>query len=302
MGGMCGMGGMAAQAPSGSGGGKGHIPGYIFKKTQLCRHWQTKGECSLGDRCNFAHGEEEIGTDQPSLGNPGNPVPNELPPWHAKAANPVPTAQQSNASGYIFKKTQLCRHWQTKGECSLGDRCNFAHGDEEIGTEQPTQGNPGKPAPTQLPPWLVKSTKPVPSIQQSNASSMQASMAKFYASQGGGGVVGCGGGVGTGGGGSTGFKKTQLCRHWTNKGHCDLGESCNFAHGEEQLGTAQPSEGNPGLAMGSGQRGGEGAGASQREMMNMQMQQMYKMENMMSKMNGMMNAKVSGPARNLSFF
>ena len=29
-------------------------------------------------------------------------------------------------------KTELCRHYQNRGQCTLVDRCHFAHGDVEL--------------------------------------------------------------------------------------------------------------------------------------------------------------------------
>lgn len=29
-------------------------------KTSLCKHWTTTGNCSIGSRCHFAHGEREL--------------------------------------------------------------------------------------------------------------------------------------------------------------------------------------------------------------------------------------------------
>ena len=29
-------------------------------------------------------------------------------------------------------KTERCRHYETHKNCALGDKCHFAHGDEEL--------------------------------------------------------------------------------------------------------------------------------------------------------------------------
>jgi len=29
-------------------------------KTSMCRHYEATKTCQLGDRCNFAHGEQEL--------------------------------------------------------------------------------------------------------------------------------------------------------------------------------------------------------------------------------------------------
>jgi hypothetical protein len=56
-------------------------------KTSLCRHYMTKGYCSLSTTCHFAHGEEE-------LRNKVDPVPHFVPPM------PKPVS---------IYKTQLCK-------------------------------------------------------------------------------------------------------------------------------------------------------------------------------------------------
>lgn len=36
------------------------------------------------------------------------------------------------------------------------------------------------------------------------------------------------------------LRKTRACRHWTEKGHCKLGDSCNFRHDPQLQGTGTP--------------------------------------------------------------
>ena len=40
---------------------------------------------------------------------------------------------------------------------------------------------------------------------------------------------------GSSGGWSAANAKTVLCKNWSEKGSCTYGDSCNFAHGEEQI-------------------------------------------------------------------
>lgn len=56
-------------------------------KTSLCRHFATKGYCSLYDKCHFAHGERE-------LRGRGDPMPDTVPPF----VTPI-----------SIYKTQLCK-------------------------------------------------------------------------------------------------------------------------------------------------------------------------------------------------
>ncbi|EKX32664.1 hypothetical protein GUITHDRAFT_55757, partial [Guillardia theta CCMP2712] len=66
-------------------------------KTRLCTKWQTTGSCPYADRCNFAHGDQEL--QKVCHGR-----------MHAKSV------------------TGICMNWQqNNGHCSYGARCNFAH-------------------------------------------------------------------------------------------------------------------------------------------------------------------------------
>ena len=40
-------------------------------KTSLCKHWTTTGNCSIGSRCHFAHGERELRNPNDVLGQEG---------------------------------------------------------------------------------------------------------------------------------------------------------------------------------------------------------------------------------------
>ena len=73
-------------------------------KTQMCRGWASTGTCAYGQKCQFAHGVEEM---------------------------------KPNASGLTMSwspqyKTQLCRGWAADGTCPYGDKCMFAHGESDI--------------------------------------------------------------------------------------------------------------------------------------------------------------------------
>ena len=66
-------------------------------KTELCRPFQDYGYCKYGDKCQFAHGEQEL----------------RVVPRHPKY------------------KTELCRTYHTRGFCPYGSRCHFIHSLEE---------------------------------------------------------------------------------------------------------------------------------------------------------------------------
>lgn len=66
-------------------------------KTELCRPFQESGTCKYGDRCQFAHGADEIRTLV----------------RHPKY------------------KTELCRTFHSTGFCPYGPRCHFVHNPDE---------------------------------------------------------------------------------------------------------------------------------------------------------------------------
>ena len=66
-------------------------------KTELCRPYQEYGFCKYGEKCQFAHGEQDL----------------RVMPRHPKY------------------KTDLCRTYHSTGFCPYGPRCHFIHNMEE---------------------------------------------------------------------------------------------------------------------------------------------------------------------------
>lgn len=83
----------------------------IRYKTELCRPFLENGFCKYGDKCQFAHGEQDL----------------RCLPRHPKY------------------KTELCRTYHTRGFCPYGLRCHFIHSidetrnDQESGPNSPTK-------------------------------------------------------------------------------------------------------------------------------------------------------------------
>jgi len=163
---------------SGKGGGKQYM------KTKICNFF-ANGACSNGENCTYAHGEWELGTPQ----------------GEGKGGGKQAFGQQQQGP-QVFMKTKVCTNFSS-GTCARGENCTFAHGDHELGTPQPIAAprQPGQPQ------------------------------------------------------GQGGFKKTKLCTNYTQQGFCPRGETCNFAHGDHELGTPQtgPTMGG-GPAMGGQQQ------------------------------------------------
>lgn len=90
----------------------------VKMKLKLCNSFTLTGSCFKGDLCTFAHGEHEVGTPQPILTE------------EQKAAQAAPPKFQGNF------KTVLCKHFP-QGNCTRGDLCAFAHGEQDLGTPTP---------------------------------------------------------------------------------------------------------------------------------------------------------------------
>ncbi|CAM9604998.1 unnamed protein product [Ascophyllum nodosum] len=74
------------------------------RKTELCRNWESKGVCSFGARCAFAHGEEELR---------------------------YRTLREMENAGRIPDATKYrcypCMTWVATGSCPYSSRCVFIH-------------------------------------------------------------------------------------------------------------------------------------------------------------------------------
>lgn len=114
-------------------------------KTELCRPFEEVGICKYGDKCQFAHGMNEL---------------------RSLARHPK-------------YKTELCRTYHTVGFCPYGPRCHFVHNQDEVmqksvgilaaRTTTPTS----RSRPVALSPSLsLDSPSPPCSLSQSPTSSM----------------------------------------------------------------------------------------------------------------------------------
>ena len=78
-------------------------------KTRLCKHFDTPQGCSYGQKCQFAHGANELRLKEAEL-------------------NPI-IKNQNNILNYKIVK---CNNWERDGTCKYGALCTFAHGNNEI--------------------------------------------------------------------------------------------------------------------------------------------------------------------------
>ena len=90
-------------------------------KTMLCKHFSSPKGCSFGDKCQFAHGVNDLRTS------------NGLPISNPQIPNNTPQDKKSlNLQNYKIVK---CKYWEKDHNCRYGSLCTFAHGDEELRTK-----------------------------------------------------------------------------------------------------------------------------------------------------------------------
>ena len=84
-------------------------------KTTPCKHFNTPQGCSYGDKCQFAHGSQELRQNN-AQGMPLQPgvFPNKI---------------QNSLLNYKIVK---CKNWEKDGTCKYGMHCTFAHGDKDL--------------------------------------------------------------------------------------------------------------------------------------------------------------------------
>ena len=127
--GMCGKGGARA-------GTSARPTDSLFYKTRMCKNWEQTGDCMYGSRCNFAHGEEELRsatgavssaptiTSSAPTSQPASPTPVSRPSVRRQTEEDERPAQ--------LYKTRMCKNFELTGACKFGDKCNFAHGKEDL--------------------------------------------------------------------------------------------------------------------------------------------------------------------------
>ena len=83
-------------------------------KTTLCKKFSNGQGCPYGDKCQFAHGAQELRMNNVQ-GIPQNMLNSNKP--------------QNSLLNYKIVK---CKNWDKDGTCKYGAHCTFAHGDEEL--------------------------------------------------------------------------------------------------------------------------------------------------------------------------
>ena len=85
-------------------------------KTTLCKKFSTPQGCPYGDKCQFAHGEQDLHSyGQQNMMNMYNHNFN--------------NKSQNSLLNYKIVK---CKNWEKDKTCKYGALCTFAHGDNEM--------------------------------------------------------------------------------------------------------------------------------------------------------------------------
>jgi len=149
-------------------------------------------------------------------------------------------------------KRDLCKHWERRGFCDRGAECGFAHGAHE------QRGNVMSGA-ISVPP-VPGSVPPVPGSVPVKRDLCKHFQRLGYCDRG----AACGFAHGVNDIGmpnlsqAAGFEMQQalgqaqmmvdlpqkrtLCRHFVQKGFCERGEACGFAHGSQEIGAPDFSQ------------------------------------------------------------
>ena len=85
-------------------------------KTALCKKFTENQSCPYGDKCQFAHGEQELRNFNGHAQNMMYPLG-------------MGTKNQNNMLNYKIVK---CKNWEKDKTCKYDVHCTYAHGDEEL--------------------------------------------------------------------------------------------------------------------------------------------------------------------------
>ena len=80
----------------------------------LCKKFSTNQGCPYGDKCQFAHGAQELRL------------------YNGQGAQPNMNNLNKSQNSLLNYKIVKCKNWEKDKTCKYGIHCTFAHGDEEI--------------------------------------------------------------------------------------------------------------------------------------------------------------------------
>jgi hypothetical protein len=89
----------------------------------ICKHYNSIQGCSYGEKCQFAHGPQELRLLNNNLNITNlntNLNKNNSESKKSKQINPINI------------KTVKCKNWEKDGTCKYGNYCTFAHGENDL--------------------------------------------------------------------------------------------------------------------------------------------------------------------------
>ncbi|KAL3647633.1 hypothetical protein CASFOL_008601 [Castilleja foliolosa] len=198
-------------------------------KTRLCKRFASGEGCKFGDKCNFAHGERELGRptfpshEDPramahhkmppgrysNMGRADHMLPNMGPPTSFGASSSVKISIDASMAGAVIGKSgvnskQICR--MTGAKLSVRDH----------------ETNPN-----------LRNIELEGTFDQINQASQMVQELMVNVSSSAAGQSMKSQGTANYGPGSNNFK-TKLCDNFM-KGTCTFGDKCHFAHGPEEM-------------------------------------------------------------------
>merc|ERR1719220_2351389 len=194
-------------------------------KTSMCHSMMNEGHCDRGMMCKYAHSPAEIR-------GPGGPAG---PPMGMHGGNT--NIMIHGSDGKIKYKTSMCTVFMEAGFCPRGEACGFAHSAKQL-LEAQARDPKYKTAICET--WKAngscdrgsnciyahgqsdlrqKSQMPMQNMHMQNMSPMTTAYPPQY---------------------RAGNYKTQMCKNVTEKGHCNFGNNCQYAHSSAELRAKKP--------------------------------------------------------------
>ena len=85
----------------------------------MCKHYNTSQGCSYGDKCQFAHGPQDLRSFSGQMGQ------NQM-------GDMSQGQQQKSQKNPLNYKIVKCKNFEKDGTCKYGTHCTFAHGDNDL--------------------------------------------------------------------------------------------------------------------------------------------------------------------------
>ena len=85
----------------------------------MCKHYNTSQGCSYGDKCQFAHGPQDLRSFSGQMGQ------NQM-------GDMSQGQQQKSQKNPLNYKIVKCKNFEKDGTCKYGTHCTFAHGANDL--------------------------------------------------------------------------------------------------------------------------------------------------------------------------